>query len=447
MRHLTLLCLLLGLIPPAAAQEARPMTADEAVAIALAANPAVSGAAEAIVQAELDRKDAITNFLPKLSTTYSYTRLNRTPVATFGPLPPILPDAVTTPIGTDTVQHQAFTLRQTLFNGGQFTHLYRVAQENRRRTASDLEAVRQSLAADVKSACYGVLAAQRSAEIARESEALARQHLKVAQEHFANGFVTRADVLKTEVFLAQASQAILDADRDLALAEAGFNVLLNRPIETPVVLADTGEPLPETRTLMDAREKALAGRPDLRALESLLAMAEANISISKSAYWPTVTFQADLTNDRGSSASPSSWTTAWDAMLTVDFTIWDWRSTRNKVDRTRSEHAKLEEDTKLLRRQVELEAESAWRTLKTAERSIATARTGMEAARENLRVATILYREGMGTTTDVLDAQTALSQARNAYYQALYACHAAAGELDRATGGGRSAPAAPSSER
>ncbi len=199
-------------------------------------------------------------------------------------------------------------------------------------------------------------------------------------------------------------------------------------------LAEVSEPPPQPRPLVEEKQAALASRPDLKALEHLLAMSDINVSITRSAYWPTVTLQMDMTADKGSASSPSSWTTGWDAVIAVSVDLWNWGLTRNKVDRARSDREKLAQDAALYRQQVEMEVERAWQELKAALEKLASTRTGEVAAQENLRVASLLYREGMATTADVLDAQTGLAQARTASAQALYACHAAAAELRRATG-------------
>ena len=62
------------------------------------------------------------------------------------------------------------------------------------------------------------------------------------------------------------------------------------------------------------------------------------------------------------------------------------------------------------------------------------AQTAIEQAEENFRLNRELYDEQMATTTDVLDAQTLLTQAQNNYYNALNDYHIAKAKLERAIG-------------
>ncbi len=112
-------------------------------------------------------------------------------------------------MGTDTVCRGALILRQTVFDGGQYFYAYQVARENRLRTDNDFEAVRHALAAQVRTACWAVLTAERMVEIAQEAERTAAEHLRLTQQRFAEGLVTRADILRTEVFLAEWRQAVI----------------------------------------------------------------------------------------------------------------------------------------------------------------------------------------------------------------------------------------------
>ncbi|MCX8083249.1 MAG: TolC family protein, partial [bacterium] len=70
----------------------------------------------------------------------------------------------------------------------------------------------------------------------------------------------------------------------------------------------------------------------------------------------------------------------------------------------------------------------------SAEQKVSQCEKQIELAEENLRVAELLYEEGMATTTDILDADTSLTEARNGLYNALYEYQLAYAELERASG-------------
>ncbi|MBW1839608.1 MAG: TolC family protein, partial [Deltaproteobacteria bacterium] len=67
-------------------------------------------------------------------------------------------------------------------------------------------------------------------------------------------------------------------------------------------------------------------------------------------------------------------------------------------------------------------------------KNIFVAETAREQAEENSRLNQERYNEQMATTTDVLDAQTLLTEAQNNYYNALSDYHIAKARLERAVG-------------
>jgi len=76
----------------------------------------------------------------------------------------------------------------------------------------------------------------------------------------------------------------------------------------------------------------------------------------------------------------------------------------------------------------------AYLDLVEAEKNIPVAQSAVVQAEENFRLYKEQYAEQMATSTDVLDAQTLLTEARKNYYNALSDYHIAKAHLGRAAG-------------
>jgi len=72
--------------------------------------------------------------------------------------------------------------------------------------------------------------------------------------------------------------------------------------------------------------------------------------------------------------------------------------------------------------------------VKVASERVSVAKTAITQSEENLRINRERYQERVGTATEVLDAQTLLSQTRTDYYRALYDQQVATARLKRAFG-------------
>ena len=94
----------------------------------------------------------------------------------------------------------------------------------------------------------------------------------------------------------------------------------------------------------------------------------------------------------------------------------------------------MEKQLEIVKKSIELEVKNAYLNLLSAEKKIDETKKQVEAAEENLRVANLLYKEGMATTTDVIDAITSLTEAKNNYYISIYEYKIAYFQLEKATG-------------
>jgi outer membrane protein TolC len=94
----------------------------------------------------------------------------------------------------------------------------------------------------------------------------------------------------------------------------------------------------------------------------------------------------------------------------------------------------LMETQRALEDSINLELKTALLDLETSEKNIPTTRKAVEQGEENLRVSEERYKAQVTTITEVLDAQTRLSQARVNYFRAFYEHNLAKARLLRAIG-------------
>ena len=97
------------------------------------------------------------------------------------------------------------------------------------------------------------------------------------------------------------------------------------------------------------------------------------------------------------------------------------------MNRARNEEIRLRDGIKL-------EVKRAYLSLREAEANISVAEKSIEQAGENYRITEEQYKASMTTSTEVLDAQTQLSQARLNYYSALSDYNIELARLRKATG-------------
>ena len=121
-------------------------------------------------------------------------------------------------------------------------------------------------------------------------------------------------------------------------------------------------------------------------------------------------------------------------MAVASWTFWEWGKTYYSVQERESLRNELLQTKQDVNENIALELKTAILALADAEEKIPTTRKAVEQGEENLRVSEERYKAQVSTITEVLDAQTLLTQARTNYYNAFYDHKLAKARLQRALG-------------
>ena len=114
--------------------------------------------------------------------------------------------------------------------------------------------------------------------------------------------------------------------------------------------------------------------------------------------------------------------------------IFDTGVTLSKIHGAEADLAKAEESYRDTVDSVMLDVRSTYLDLREAEKRIKTTQVAVAKAEEDYHIAQVRYMAGVGTNTDVLDAQVALTDAQNNYVQSLYDYNTSRTSLETAIG-------------
>ena len=114
--------------------------------------------------------------------------------------------------------------------------------------------------------------------------------------------------------------------------------------------------------------------------------------------------------------------------------LYDGLATTSRLRQAVQARSRNEEKLRDLEERVKLELATAQNDLKVAGARIKVAEKAITQGMENLRITKDRYQEKVGTATEVVDAQTLLTQTRTDYYQSIFDLQVAAARVKRATG-------------
>ena len=414
------------------AQEAAPpLTLEESIAVALRQSVAIRSAREGVLASEAKQKEAFTGFLPKVSTSYNYTRLNEDP---FVRLDPPIGQKIT---GTENNYTWSLDARQPLFTGGRVTANYDIQRLGVDASRQEARGTVQDIVLEVKRSYFTILKARRLVGVARQSVEQLTAQRDLAKSFYEVGIVPRNDYLQAEVRLAEGTQGLVRAENRLLEARARFNTVLRRPIDTAAEVEDILDPRPYETSFEECLKTALENRPEIRLYAARAEQAGKRVRVVESEFYPSLNLvgsyqrYGDGGDLNGSKyRDPENWSVA--AVATWD--LWEWGRTKYARDASVSQEKQALHALAGVRDQVTLEVKNAWLAVKEAETLIAVTEKSIEQAEENYRINQERYREQVSRMTDVLDALTLLTVARAGWSNALSDYGIARASLERAMG-------------
>ena len=440
-----LFTLIFFIVSSSVAAAQTPLALEESIDIALKNSFVLNIAKEGTRGATAQKREAMTGFLPKFSTSYRYTRLNEAPQIKFpgyefpghDPIPPFSVPAFGITAGTKNNYNWIIEAKQPIFAGGGILANYQASRIGADVASVEEIAKYQDVVQDVKIAYFDVLRAQRVLEAADQSVKMLEAHRDVADNYFQVGFIAKNDLLQAEVELANGRQTLIRAQNAVDMAKSRFNTLLKRRIFEPVNIVDMLNYQPLEQSLEECLAIAKENRPELKVAALKAEQASKAVWMARSELFPSLSLVGNYTrfgDEASVSGSKFQDAESWYVMAVASWNFWEWGRTKFRVDASKARENQAIETSKEVNDQITLEIKNAYLLLKEAENQILVSEKVIEQAEENFRISEERYKERVSTSTEVLDAQTLLTRAKSQYANALGDYNINYAKLQRAMG-------------
>ncbi|MBR5914323.1 MAG: TolC family protein [Selenomonadaceae bacterium] len=299
----------------------------------------------------------------------------------------------------------------------------------------ELENALQTVRQQATSYYFNILQCRNLIRVAEENIQTLQEHLKNVNAQFRAGTVAKADVLSSEVNLANAQQNLVNAQNNYDIAVATLDNYLLLPADTIIHPQDTLTYIVYDIDLPTCIAYALENRPDVAAADYAVKRAESSIRSAKAGYKPTLNATASAgTSSHHFPLRPDSEGEAWTIGVSASWNVFDGGITEAQIRQAEAALIRAQEVAATTRESIQLDVQSALLTLRAAEKNISTTQVAIRSAEEDYHIAQVRYAAGVGTNLDVMDASDKLTQAKTNYYTALYNYNMAKSSLDKAMG-------------
>ncbi|MGA3097112.1 MAG: TolC family protein [Bryobacteraceae bacterium] len=408
--------------PPAALR----LTLEDAMARARANSPQILSANIATLLAREDTVQAKAALLPEASSfnQFIYTQPNGAPSGTF-----VSND------GPHVYNNQA-VVHGDIYSFEKIAD-YRKTQVAEAVARAKVEIASRGLTAVVVQNYYGMVSAARKVANAQQSLSEAREFLDITQKQERGGEVAHSDVVKAQIQVEQRQRDSQEAQLDLDKARLGFSVLLFPDFRQDFSVVDdldVSRPLPP---LADAQKLAGANNPDIRAAQGAVEMESWEVKSARAARLPSLSFdyffginanQFALHDPEGLRNYGSS------AQIQLNIPVWTWGAASSKIRQAELGLQQAHNDLSFTQRQLLANLNAFYLEADAASFQIGSLRHSLDLATDSLRLTKLRYQAGEVSVLEVVDAQSTLVDARNAYDDGMVRYRLAVANLQTLTG-------------
>jgi outer membrane protein TolC len=374
-----------------AAEPNRPLSLREAMLLANGRNEQLAIAGENYLQALIDRKRAVANFLPTASLGAAYTS-----TATNDLSP-----------GASSYQLNTFgTAQMNLFNGGSDIANLRQKEAIIAQQKQLLLGAQESLLIDVARVYYVVIRAEQSTVVLENSLKVQEERVRDMQARAKAGVARPLDVYQTEASASAARVQWINARNQVVVGRELLIYLLNSPVRDATLSDGFTVPpaVPDVNTL---HTWAQANRKDLLAAQSASDAARQQVEVAFGRYYPSVNVDFTTLLSQHPTEGPD-----WSSVISANVPVFSAGRIEADVEAAWSQFRQAEFTRQALARQVTQDVEATSKNFADSVRRLAELQIQVTAAEQAFKQADQSYNIGFATNLERLSAQNQMLTAQ-----------------------------------
>ncbi|MEW6702380.1 MAG: TolC family protein [Bacteroidota bacterium] len=416
------------------AQEKLSLTVEQAIEIGLQNSKTLHSSLMKVKAAEAKQKEINAGRLPSLKLSASYRKLST-----------VAPFIINTPFGTfeaapvffDNYSSQ-LSLFQPIFTGFKLSSSTEIAEQTTNATTEEYNKDKSDLVFNIKNAYWSLFKAAQLKLVMDENVQTVKAHLEDAKNLMKTGMLTKNDLLKLEVQLSDMAFKQIDAENGVKLATVGLNSVLGIPLNTNIEVVSsanlTQNNYDELNKLID---DAVQKRPEIKSADHRIKASEAGVTLAKSSWYPQINIFGNYYYSKPNPRivpAKNEFRLTWDAGVNFSLSVWDWLTTTHQTEQAEAQLSQSVDAMGIIKDNITLEVTQNFLSVHQSKRKIEISELAVKQAEENMRITSEKFKNGLAISSDVIDAETALSTAKINYTNSIVDYELAKAKLNKSIG-------------
>ena len=403
-----------GMAGPAAGEA---LSLEQAIAMALQNNRELSAADARLEAAEAGVDEANAARLPQVDLAAGFQRTDH-PVQVFGTLlsqgefgaENFAIDALNQPAPLSD-WNSRLSLSLPLWTGGGIRAQREAAVAQREAATAGREQARQQVIYRVMESYSAAVLAQGQLEVAKGALAAAQANVKVTEDLWQAGLVVESDPLQAKVRESAVQELVIRAESGVAVSRAALNQVLGRDLDELLELpSDLAVGEAAAFDLAALLEEGRESRPDLEAAAQQVETARLQLKAERSTRWPQLVLQSAVDTDGQDFFTGDN--AHWSAGVGFRLRLFDGAAGRSRERQAEARQREAEAQRQLLEDAVGLQIRQAYYELDAARQRLEQASAAVALAERGRAIVEDRYKSGLARLPELLDAETALTEAR-----------------------------------
>lgn len=305
----------------------------------------------------------------------------------------------------------------------------------------DVRATEYEIRSAITKAYLAVLINKKNYELLDNNIRNLRRLLDETEAIYENGFAEKLDVDRLELSLHNLETDRQNVERMTTLTRNLLKFQMGYPMDQEIVLTGDFDVLTSQIAVDQIDLNADVDyneRPEYASILLTEELNEVNMRVIRAGYLPSLHGRAShaqvLQRNKLFDSGDSPWFPTTIAGITLSVPIFDGLERKAKLERARINHEKVIVRREEFERSVDLEVMNARLRLINARESAESRREAMQLAQTIYDTTQIKYREGVGSSVELTQAEADLYTSQTNYINALYDLIVARTDLDIALG-------------
>jgi len=388
------------------AQETKTLTLTEAIDLGLKNSNQLKGNEAKILEATANIKEAEERKLPEASVSGSYLYL---------PVKPTIDMKSGSGSGGSPSVSQAMygtaNVSLPLYNGGKIKYGIESAKLLEQAVKLDAENDRASVIMNITSACINLYKAYTAIGLVKENLQQSEQRVKDLTNLEKNGLLARNDLLKAELQSSNIELTLLDAESNYKLACVNMCIMMGLPEQTVLIPDKSGLALPASiKTIDEYEQDAIQNRKDIAAVNFRKKNADLSLKTIKADKYPSISLTGGYI-----AADIPKFLSVYNAInigVGIKYNIASLWKNKSKIQQAEARVKQITAGENMLADNIRLQINEAYQHYLVSVKKIQVYEKAVIQATENYRITKNKYDNTLATTTELLDADVALLQAK-----------------------------------